>query len=233
MPGRAGVRPVRASREKGAAVPATVDVDVYSTCCVRGATSANAAWKRRSRARPRRIGYGIHALARAEGLGIDLHRARPVTTFDAHRLYQMGAEHGVGDAVLERLLRGYLCEGLNVGDPQCWSAWAPRPGSTPRVRRSGAGRRACRARARRDRRADAGARRPATGPGGPASRQVAAAARGRPACRVRRPDSRSLTGRSMRRGTVRGWTQPRARPPASGPAPDVPADAPLMRWPRY
>jgi predicted DsbA family dithiol-disulfide isomerase len=83
-----------------------------------GATSANAAWKRRSRARPRRIGYGIHALARAEGLGIDLHRARPVTTFDAHRLYQMGAEHGVGDAVLERLLRGYLCEGLNVGDPQ-------------------------------------------------------------------------------------------------------------------
>lgn len=60
----------------------------------------------------------IHALARAEGLGIDLHRARPVNTFDAHRLYQMGAEHGLGDAVMERLLRGYLCEGLNVSDPQ-------------------------------------------------------------------------------------------------------------------
>jgi len=60
----------------------------------------------------------IHDAARAEGLGIDLHRARPVNTFDAHRLYQMGAERGLGDAVLERLLRGYLCEGLNVGDPR-------------------------------------------------------------------------------------------------------------------
>lgn len=71
-------------------------------------------WGEQAAARVERI----HTLARAEGLGIDLHRARPVNTFDAHRLYQMGADHGLGDAVLERLLRAYLCEGLNVSDPQ-------------------------------------------------------------------------------------------------------------------
>ena len=59
----------------------------------------------------------IHTVARDEGLDIDLHRARPVNTFDAHRLFQLGAENGSGDAVMERLLRGYLCEGLNVSDP--------------------------------------------------------------------------------------------------------------------
>jgi predicted DsbA family dithiol-disulfide isomerase len=60
----------------------------------------------------------IHSLARAEGLDIDLHRAHPVNTFDAHRLCHLGADRGRADEVMERLLRGYLCEGLNVSDPQ-------------------------------------------------------------------------------------------------------------------
>ena len=77
----------------------------------------------------------IHALARAEGLGIDLHRARPVNTFDAHRLYHVGAEHGLGDAVLERLLRAYLCEGLNVSDPRVLERLGAEAGLDPaRVR---------------------------------------------------------------------------------------------------
>ncbi|BCJ61876.1 DsbA family oxidoreductase [Micromonospora endophytica] len=60
----------------------------------------------------------IHSLGRAEGLDIDLHKAHPVNTFDAHRLTHLGAEQGRADAVVERLLHGYLCEGLNVSDPQ-------------------------------------------------------------------------------------------------------------------
>ncbi|MFD0888554.1 DsbA family oxidoreductase, partial [Streptosporangium algeriense] len=59
----------------------------------------------------------IHTLGRAEGLDIDLTLARPVNTFDAHRLRHLAAEHGLSGQVMERLLRAYLCEGANVSDP--------------------------------------------------------------------------------------------------------------------
>ncbi|MBE8525355.1 DsbA family oxidoreductase [Amycolatopsis sp. H6(2020)] len=60
----------------------------------------------------------IHALARAEGLAIDLHLAHPVNTFDAHRVVHLGGVHGRADQVMERMLRGYLCEGLNISTPE-------------------------------------------------------------------------------------------------------------------
>jgi predicted DsbA family dithiol-disulfide isomerase len=56
----------------------------------------------------------IEALGAAEGLTLDLERARPVNTFDAHRLVHLGAAAGKADAVMERLLRAYHCEGVNV-----------------------------------------------------------------------------------------------------------------------
>lgn len=58
----------------------------------------------------------IRDLGRAEGLELHLDRARPVRSFDAHRLIHLAADHGRGDAALERLLFGYHTEGRNIAD---------------------------------------------------------------------------------------------------------------------
>lgn len=60
----------------------------------------------------------IRALGEAEGLQLNLHRARPVNTFDAHRLSHLAADHGVADRMMERLFHAYHTEGLNVAEPQ-------------------------------------------------------------------------------------------------------------------
>lgn len=49
--------------------------------------------------------------AAAEGLDLRFDRVQPANTFDAHRLVQLGAAHGLQDAVKERLLRAYMTEG--------------------------------------------------------------------------------------------------------------------------
>ncbi|MFI7704017.1 DsbA family protein [Nonomuraea sp. NPDC049480] len=54
---------------------------------------------------PARIAL-IQALGAAEGLELNLHLARPVSTFDAHRLCHLAAARGRADQVMERLLRG-------------------------------------------------------------------------------------------------------------------------------
>lgn len=59
----------------------------------------------------------IQTLGAAEGLELDLHAARPVSTFDAHRLAHLAADHGLADEMMERLFRAYHTEGLNVADP--------------------------------------------------------------------------------------------------------------------
>ena len=51
---------------------------------------------------------------RPSGLALNLHLARPVNTFDAHRLIHLGGAHGLADEVAERLLHGYHTEGLNI-----------------------------------------------------------------------------------------------------------------------
>ncbi|MDF2693674.1 MAG: oxidoreductase [Labilithrix sp.] len=58
----------------------------------------------------------IVALGAAEGITLDLERARLVNTFDAHRLLHLGAAGGKADAVMERLLRAYHSDGENVAD---------------------------------------------------------------------------------------------------------------------
>jgi predicted DsbA family dithiol-disulfide isomerase len=58
----------------------------------------------------------ISALAAEEGLTYDLAGARGGNTFDAHRLIHLGAEHGIADAVKERLMRAYFTEREPVGD---------------------------------------------------------------------------------------------------------------------
>ena len=57
-------------------------------------------------------------LAGAEGIPMDFRRIRPGNTFDAHRLVQLAAERGRQDEMKERFLRGYLCEGEAIGEPE-------------------------------------------------------------------------------------------------------------------
>lgn len=58
----------------------------------------------------------IRTLGAAEGLELNLHLARPVNTFDAHRLVHLAAANGLADAMMERLLHAYHTEGLSVAD---------------------------------------------------------------------------------------------------------------------
>jgi predicted DsbA family dithiol-disulfide isomerase len=57
-------------------------------------------------------------LAEKDGLSLDFERIRPGNTFDAHRILHYAREVGLQDAVKERLLRGYLCEGEAIGRPE-------------------------------------------------------------------------------------------------------------------
>jgi predicted DsbA family dithiol-disulfide isomerase len=59
----------------------------------------------------------ITDLAEAEGLDYHLERARWGRSFDAHRLVHLARERGIQDAVKERLLAGYLQEGVAIGLP--------------------------------------------------------------------------------------------------------------------
>lgn len=58
----------------------------------------------------------IKAVGEADDLTLNLHTARPVGTFDAHRVLHLAAEHGRQDQAWERLLRGYHTDGENIAD---------------------------------------------------------------------------------------------------------------------
>jgi predicted DsbA family dithiol-disulfide isomerase len=64
----------------------------------------------------RSMEQGMVATAAAEGLDFRFDIARSGTTFDAHRVVHLAAEHGLQDAMKERLLRAYFTEGELVGD---------------------------------------------------------------------------------------------------------------------
>lgn len=54
--------------------------------------------------------------AAGEGLEFRFDRARGGATFDAHRVIHLAGEHGLQDAMKERLLRGYFTEGELMSD---------------------------------------------------------------------------------------------------------------------
>ncbi|GGP14270.1 DsbA family oxidoreductase [Nonomuraea glycinis] len=60
----------------------------------------------------------IRSLGAAEGLELNLHLARPVNTFDVHRLVKLAADRGRADQMMELLLYAYHTEGDNVADAQ-------------------------------------------------------------------------------------------------------------------
>ncbi|NMM83276.1 disulfide bond formation protein DsbA [Rhodococcus sp. SRB_17] len=59
----------------------------------------------------------IRSLGTAEGLELNMHLSRPVSSFDAHRLSKLAADRGRVDQMMELLLHAYHTEGLNLADP--------------------------------------------------------------------------------------------------------------------
>jgi predicted DsbA family dithiol-disulfide isomerase len=57
-------------------------------------------------------------MAAGEGLTYHFDKARSGNTFDAHRIIALAAEHGLQDAMKERLLSAYFTEGELVSDPE-------------------------------------------------------------------------------------------------------------------
>jgi predicted DsbA family dithiol-disulfide isomerase len=60
----------------------------------------------------------LEQVAAAEGLEYHLDRTRGGNTFDAHRLHQLAIDRGLGDAVMERLMRAYFTDGEQTSDPE-------------------------------------------------------------------------------------------------------------------
>jgi predicted DsbA family dithiol-disulfide isomerase len=58
----------------------------------------------------------LTATAAGDGLELRFDIARSGTTFDGHRIVHLAAEHGLQDAIKERLLRAYFSEGELVSD---------------------------------------------------------------------------------------------------------------------
>jgi predicted DsbA family dithiol-disulfide isomerase len=66
--------------------------------------------------------------AAGDGLEFHFEIARGGNTFDAHRLLHLAAEHGMQDALKERLMRAYLTEGEPIGDPDALARLAVEAG---------------------------------------------------------------------------------------------------------
>jgi predicted DsbA family dithiol-disulfide isomerase len=58
----------------------------------------------------------VAAMGANAGLTFDFDRALAVNTFDAHRVVRLATERGLGDAVVERLMRAHFAEGADVSD---------------------------------------------------------------------------------------------------------------------
>ena len=59
----------------------------------------------------------VTQMAAEAGLEYHLDRSRLGSTFDGHRLVHLAAEHGLGDAMKERLFRGRFIDGELIADP--------------------------------------------------------------------------------------------------------------------
>jgi predicted DsbA family dithiol-disulfide isomerase len=73
----------------------------------------------------------ITSLAAAEGLAYRLADARPVNTFDVHRLTHLADSLDAGDAVREGLMRAYTSEAADLSDPEVLLGLAGDAGLAP------------------------------------------------------------------------------------------------------
>jgi predicted DsbA family dithiol-disulfide isomerase len=58
----------------------------------------------------------MRAMAAAEGIELNFDRIRGGNTFDGHRLLQLAFDHGLQDAMKERLMRAYHTDGELISD---------------------------------------------------------------------------------------------------------------------
>ncbi len=79
---------------------------------------------------------GLAATAAGEGIEMRFDIQRMGRTFDGHRLVHLGAEHGIQDAVKERLMRAYFTEGALMSDPETLVALAGEAGLDPEEARA-------------------------------------------------------------------------------------------------
>jgi predicted DsbA family dithiol-disulfide isomerase len=86
----------------------------------RGVDSATHLAAKYGTTRERAVEMHENMAATAAGDGLDLRFdiARGGNTFDAHRVLHLAAEHGLQDALKERLFRAYFSEGMLVSDPE-------------------------------------------------------------------------------------------------------------------
>ncbi|MDT0345967.1 DsbA family oxidoreductase [Streptomyces litchfieldiae] len=70
----------------------------------------------------------VSETAAGEGLEYQLARARPVNTFDAHRLVHHAAEEGLAAEVTERLMAAYTAEGVSLADHDALAGLAAEAG---------------------------------------------------------------------------------------------------------
>jgi predicted DsbA family dithiol-disulfide isomerase len=59
----------------------------------------------------------VTELAAREGLEYHMERARPVNSWDAHRLIHLAAQHHLQSEMKERLQKAYFTEGMLISDP--------------------------------------------------------------------------------------------------------------------
>jgi predicted DsbA family dithiol-disulfide isomerase len=76
----------------------------------------------------RQMEVDMTATAAAEGLGYRLDIRRSANSFDGHRLIHLAHEHGLGDAMKERLLAAHFTEGKLVSDHETLVALATEVG---------------------------------------------------------------------------------------------------------
>lgn len=73
----------------------------------------------------------IRRLGRQEGLTLNLPTARPVNSFDAHRLIHLAGRYGRREQALEAVLRAYHTDNLNIADHDVLAALAEQAGLHP------------------------------------------------------------------------------------------------------
>jgi predicted DsbA family dithiol-disulfide isomerase len=79
---------------------------------------------------------GLAATAAGEGIEMRFDIQRMGRTFDGHRLVHLAAEHGIQDAVKERLMRAYFTEGALMSDRETLIALAGEAGLDPEEARA-------------------------------------------------------------------------------------------------
>ncbi|WP_424951298.1 DsbA family oxidoreductase [Deinococcus sp.] len=82
----------------------------------------------RTAAQVREMLDGMTATAAAEGLEYHFELQRPANTFQAHQVIHLAAEHGLQDAMKERLMRAFFTEGQLVSDPEVLAVLAAEVG---------------------------------------------------------------------------------------------------------